>query len=84
MNHDKAKKLQPVVNSRAWARLREHLLEEVELTNQAWVEVQLEQDLHVLRGRRGLLDELLSLKDNVKGTIDDGEEEDPQDVFEGL
>ena len=82
MNHDKAKKLQPVVNSRAWARLREHLLEE--LTNQAWVEEQSEQDLHVLRGRRGLLDELLSLKDNVKGTIDDGEEEDPQDVFEGL
>jgi hypothetical protein len=48
------------------------------------VEVQLEQDLHVLQGRRALLDELLSLKDNVKGTIDDGEEEDPQDVFEGL
>lgn len=43
-----------------------------------------EQELHALRGRRALLDELLALKANVNAAVDDGEEEDPQNVFEGL
>ena len=73
LNKDQAQKVGPLVNHpQAWEALTAYLQDLHQLTIRGLVTAQSEREMYQLQGKLGLLETLLSLKDNHRNVIDNG------------